>query len=254
MGEATDGATGGATPPLASLPPQRPSAPPDEIAGPFADATDAEIGETIARTIIAATSEAFGGEIARTRGDVTGGAAYCEINRSAADLGAGTTAYRRWDVDFEDTTLVTRSVFHGSICLHEPSRWIMVRDEEDDILAGRYLQIHEYPKDGEALDIDGFHLVVRNPASPQKSNEQVTVCVDLTSNHIRFGGRFWVLADHEEDEDAEGMDRLQIEEPSLPRSNMAMPTAVIQERTIHSDFKVTKKTVVPSKGEFDDTG
>ncbi|KAI4983385.1 hypothetical protein ZWY2020_023877 [Hordeum vulgare] len=143
-----------------------------------------------------AIGEAIGEAIAKTRCEDTGGAARGEINRSYADLGAGdlsSTSHRRWDVYYEDTTLETRSILEGSICLHQLSQWITVRDEEEDILAGRYLQQHECPKIGEALEIDVFYLIVRSPWSPQKSHEEATVCVDLTTNPTRLAAAFGFL-------------------------------------------------------------
>ncbi|KAI4965263.1 hypothetical protein ZWY2020_054920 [Hordeum vulgare] len=60
----------------------------------------------------------------------------------------------------------------GSINLHQVSHWITIRDEENDILAGRYLQDNETPKIGQSMDIDGFHLIVGNLCEAQR-DEQV---------------------------------------------------------------------------------
>ncbi|KAI5017340.1 hypothetical protein ZWY2020_042228 [Hordeum vulgare] len=114
----------------------------------------------------------------------------------------GASAHRRWAVSYEDTASIKRLQRFGSIVFHAVSRWITVRDDDNDILAGRYLQHFESPKAGDCLEIDSFQVVVGNLYdSRQEDLEKDKVCIDLSSPLPRFGGRFWVLADQEEEDD-----------------------------------------------------
>ncbi|KAE8780637.1 hypothetical protein D1007_46218 [Hordeum vulgare] len=93
----------------------------------------------------------------------------------------------------------------GSIHLHLASRWVTVRDEDNDILADRFLQDGEDPKVGDCMDIDGFLLIVGDLREEVPIHRDIAkVCFDLTTDPPRFGGRFWVLADREDvDDEAE---------------------------------------------------
>lgn len=191
--------------------------------------------------------QALCGSIARKRvaagdaiGEETGGLAaggYDEI-RDGDGEEAVVPSHRRWEVTYEDSTIESPRVLHGFISLHLPSLWITVRDAEDDILAGRYLQKRECPRVGHVLEIDGFRLIVRNPSSPE-IQEKAAVCVDLTSPPTRFGRRFWVLAYQDDEEDAGHSGVIQIDEPT-PLPCWVLPAAESQERKIQPDFKLAK--------------
>ncbi|KAE8767157.1 disease resistance protein rpm1 [Hordeum vulgare] len=112
---------------------------------------------------------------------------------------------------------------HGRLYLHPVSRWIMVRDDTGDILAGRYLSREEVISLGLRLEIDVF-LVEVGRLIPPPQEEATTfdspVCDDLTGIPVcddcrRFGGRFWVLAS-EDDED-------ELEERPVESSSQSLP-------------------------------
>lgn len=74
--------------------------------------------------------------------------------------GASSPTHLKWAASFEDTTTASRVQRFGSLRLHQVSRWITIRDVDNDILAGRYLQESESPKIGQCLEIDGFQCCV----------------------------------------------------------------------------------------------
>ncbi|KAI5009453.1 hypothetical protein ZWY2020_011590 [Hordeum vulgare] len=116
-------------------------------------------------------------------------------------------AHRSWTVSFEDTSSEERVQRSGSIKLHQVSRWITIRDEDNDILAGRYLQDGETPTIGQIMEIDGFKLIVRDlQEAHQGGFRNGKVSTDLISSSPRFGGRFWVLADQESEDEIEEID------------------------------------------------
>lgn len=148
-----------------------------------------------------------------------------------------------------DNALVSRTERRGFIYLHQDSRWITVRDDEHDILAGTYLQQHEIPKEGDELEIDGFRVSVRSPWSPRKiDNEPATVC-DLTIKSTRVGGRFRVLVDQdEEDEDGEEMDSPSFDDHARYKPNSMMPATIIHGSKSASDIQMVKKKMGTTKG------
>ena len=82
-----------------------------------------------------------------------------------------------------------------------------IRDEEGDILAGRHLNVGEDIAVGKSFIIDFFHIkVLECVQAPGECDEQIEF-VDLTRDAEepkpaqRVGGRFWILADDEEDDD-----------------------------------------------------
>ncbi|KAI4968790.1 hypothetical protein ZWY2020_046120 [Hordeum vulgare] len=86
----------------------------------------------------------------------------------------GLSAHRTWAAAFEDTTSAARLQRFGSIVLHLFSRWITVRDEDNDILAGTYLQGIQVAKLGDKLEIDGVQVVVGNAWEATRDDEEIT--------------------------------------------------------------------------------
>ncbi|KAI4978302.1 hypothetical protein ZWY2020_014856 [Hordeum vulgare] len=161
-----------------------------------------------------------------------------------------TASHRRWEIYYVDKALVSKTERQGFIYLPQDSRWITVRDDEHDILAGTYLQQHELPKEGGELEIDGYRVFVQSPRSSRKiDNEKATVCVDLTTKSTRFGGRFWVLVDQdEEDEDREEMDNPSLDDHERYNPNLMMPATVIHGSQIASNIQMVKKKMGTTKG------
>ena len=81
-----------------------------------------------------------------------------------------------------------------------------IRDEEGDILVGRHLTADEELHIGKCLLIDIFNIEVLECVQVPSEGEEEAVIVDLTEDvdgskpTQRFGGRFWILADEDEDE------------------------------------------------------
>ncbi|XP_037472397.1 uncharacterized protein LOC119348177 [Triticum dicoccoides] len=91
--------------------------------------------------------------------------------------------------------------------MHPRSSWTTVRDEEHDILAGRYLNAGEMIQAGMRLHIDVFEILVLDSLQVSSGGEEQIEIVDLTTSehqitrpNPRIGGRFWVLVDDEEEE------------------------------------------------------
>ncbi|KAI5015821.1 hypothetical protein ZWY2020_059360 [Hordeum vulgare] len=144
------------------------------------------------------TTEVKGGVI---RGGIVGSPCRSRDLSDAEEV----PSHRRWAAVFEDSTSAGRLQRVGSIHLHLASRWVTVRDEDNDILAGRFLQDGEDPKVGDGMDIDGFLLIVGDLREEVPIHRDIAkVCVDLTTDPPCFGGRFWVIADRDEvDDEAE---------------------------------------------------
>ncbi|KAE8819611.1 hypothetical protein D1007_02608 [Hordeum vulgare] len=158
--------------------------------------------------------------------------------------------HRRWDVLFRDSATNSQEDRPGYMFLHLQSMWATIRDEEGDILVGRYLQKDEFPKAGQILLIDGYRLEVL-----EQSGTQNKAPVSVLSRPSRFGGRFWVLADQEEETDEElGEDDVLGEvsqcipttveplSPCTPSPSMAM----LQERKVRRDPILVRKKMEAS--------
>ncbi|KAI5003741.1 hypothetical protein ZWY2020_030901 [Hordeum vulgare] len=101
-------------------------------------------------------------------------------------------SHRRWKISYVDTDRVSGAKRPGFIYLHKGSRWITVRDDEHDILAGKYLQQRENSKVGDELEIDGFRVSVRSLWTPRKVDYEPAKVCDITIDSTRFGGRSWL--------------------------------------------------------------
>ncbi|KAM3272938.1 hypothetical protein ACQJBY_042781 [Aegilops geniculata] len=94
----------------------------------------------------------------------------------------------------------------GFLYTHSLSRWTTVRDSYHDILAGRYLDVDERIHAGTRLNIDDFEILVDNCLQETLGGEDQTEVVNLASEpdapipKLKIGGRFWVLADDEDEE------------------------------------------------------
>lgn len=113
----------------------------------------------------------------------------------------------------------------GILNHHPTSRWITVRDEEEDILVGRYLRGDEHVLEGVHMVIDVFEISIGCPITQgqQRDSDPIDI-VDLTTmslakelkevvyrmaavdtnpepNLWRIGGLFWIFTEGCEDED-----------------------------------------------------
>ncbi|KAI4986557.1 hypothetical protein ZWY2020_019187 [Hordeum vulgare] len=157
-----------------------------------------EISEVANGALSLVVGEPIGGTYPATHGSVESdqlGAA-----SSISEDGIYRDTRRSWTVLFVDTSSEEHVQRSGSIKLHQVSRWITLRDEKYDILAGRYLQDEEAPTIGQIMDIDGFKIIVKD------RHEAHQVSTDLISSSPQFGGRFWVLADQESEDEVEEID------------------------------------------------
>ena len=152
----------------------------------------------------------------------------------------------KWYVHFEDAREVGRWI-NGLIYSH-PSRWMTIRDEEGDILAGRHLNIDEELDIGKRLKIDFFHIEVLECVQVPMECKEQTVVVDLTEDDDgpkpsqRFGGRFWILADDDEDDE-------DLPEPTVrPPSTSGLVTSIPVTKPVVSCKKsLSLGTPVPSQ-------
>ncbi|XBH56509.1 hypothetical protein VPH35_078314 [Triticum aestivum] len=111
----------------------------------------------------------------------------------------------KWGIRFDDVWAAGRWR-DGFLYVYYPSRWMVVRDLEGDILAGRYLDVDMEITEGMRLLIDVFEVCVVHSMQAEPIVHDQFEVVDLTAEPVpskpRFRGRFWVLA-NEEDDDAE---------------------------------------------------
>ncbi|KAI4980672.1 hypothetical protein ZWY2020_021157 [Hordeum vulgare] len=132
-----------------------------------------------------------------------GGVECCSASGELGQIRGGSRTehpHCRWEVLFRASSTNSLEDRQGFIILHLEFMWATIRDEEGDILAGRYLQKEEFPKAGQILVIDGYRLLVQEQS---KIGAQIKDSVSVPSHPIRFGGRFWVLADQDEEMDEE---------------------------------------------------
>ncbi|KAI4966152.1 hypothetical protein ZWY2020_042185 [Hordeum vulgare] len=147
------------------------------------------------------------------------------------DDGSGGDSHRNWTVSFVDTSSEERVQRLGCIKLHQVSHWITIRDEDNDILAGRYLQDEETPKIGLTMEIDGFKLIVGDLHEAHQGDlHKSKVSFDLLSNSPRFGGRFWVLADQESDDEVEEINYEEFDSPTAVADAVRLEPGTIRQR------------------------
>ena len=113
---------------------------------------------------------------------------------STADRDRMFLNHTKWYVRFQDDREAGTWI-NGLIYSH-PSRWMTIRDEEGDILAGRHLNVGEDIAVGKSLFIDLYHIeVLECMQAPKECDEQIEF-VDLskdaeeTKPAKRVGGRF----------------------------------------------------------------
>ncbi|KAI5017103.1 hypothetical protein ZWY2020_037481 [Hordeum vulgare] len=155
------------------------------------------------------------------------------------------SAHRRWEVVFLVSSSDSLGDRQGFIILHLSYLWTTIRDAEGDILAGRYLQEDEFPRVGQIREIDGFQLLVRKQSdlgAPFKDS------VSDLSPAVRFGGRFWVLAEQDDKLDDEYGDVLaEVLTPVVPSPSTPSPsTALLQERKVRRDPILARKKMEAS--------
>ncbi|KAI5004394.1 hypothetical protein ZWY2020_031637 [Hordeum vulgare] len=141
----------------------------------------------------------------------------------AEDGGGASSAHRTWAVSFVDTTLSNREQRFGSIVLHHLSRWIT--------------------------------MVVGNAWEAHRSiPEKAQVCVDLTNASPRYGCRFWVLADQEDEiDDEEDTGDIGMEEHDVAtapkfsdETGRCGPTILRRKELL--DLRLSKKALRPITG------
>lgn len=125
-----------------------------------------------------------------------GGTADGEIRRERSRSG-------QWQVHFSDgTDPGTWSV--GRLRFTPASRWMVLLDMENDVLAGKYLPNDARIEVGSRFLIDDYHVVVGHCVQVDQGPE-TTDLVDLTETTKlgRSGGRFWVLVESDDEEEVE---------------------------------------------------
>ncbi|KAI5012574.1 hypothetical protein ZWY2020_024840 [Hordeum vulgare] len=186
-------------------------------------------------------------EVRQEIGGIAG--AVTEIDISADSFTTADDSHWRWEVFYIDTNLVSQTERRGFIYLHKESRWITVRDDEHDILAGIFLQHLDDPKNGDVLEVDGFRVSVRCKWAPKKIDiKPATVC-DLTIDSKQFGGRFWVLADQDE-EDEDGVELDNPPSDGLESPSSRIPATIAHGCKLAADFAMAKKMPAAISGLY----
>lgn len=177
----------------------------------------------------------------------------------------------KWKVSFSE--IGTLDLKKGRIVYHPESRWLTLRDEEDDILAGHYLQEGDRISEGAHFLVDVFsvvcvsHILQRLPIIQDQQPIDVSSDEEERDKHRRnlprVGGKFWVLAEEDIDEVAQKSSPLQaladladkeeevpacaeFESPAIekPVNNAISPllsAAKFLERRHRTDFKLMRR-------------
>ncbi|XBI28452.1 hypothetical protein VPH35_052679 [Triticum aestivum] len=159
--------------------------------------------------------------------------------QTAAEIG-GFLHPAKWKIFFQDVRDGGRRS-EGVLYSYYPSRWTVVRDLDSDILGGEYLKADEEINEGTRLLIDVFDVTVHSRVQEEPEILDHIDLIDLTEDpkpskpllscramrgatsgatrdppvatvagrrrespdpiEARVGGRFWALADSEDDED-----------------------------------------------------
>ncbi|KAM3387044.1 hypothetical protein ACQJBY_010122 [Aegilops geniculata] len=138
----------------------------------------------------------------------------------------------RWRIRFKDDRRV--EIWRdGFVYVHPRSSWTTVRDEEHDILVGRYLDAGEMIQSGMRLRIDFFEILVLDCLQVSSSGEEQIEIVDLTTSEHQItrpnpgiGGRFWMLVDDEE-EDVEDRHSVAAKDPKETVSSSSLGADVV---------------------------
>ncbi|KAE8811836.1 hypothetical protein D1007_11250 [Hordeum vulgare] len=153
---------------------------------------------------------------------------------------------RRWKISYSE---IDRTYLNGgTLLLHLVSRWMTIRDKEDDILVGRHLQEGGLFSEGVRISIDIYNVtIISEILQVQAILQEHLETIDLSSDEEvktkpklglpRVGGRFWVLAE----EDDEEMD----EQPSLHAEELSSPDMEKRrspEEVIRLSVKSARKT------------
>ncbi|KAM3297754.1 hypothetical protein ACQJBY_039615 [Aegilops geniculata] len=140
--------------------------------------------------------------------------------QTAAEIG-GFLHPAKWKIFFQDVRDGGRRS-EGVLYSYYPSRWTVVRDLDGDILGGEYLKADEEINEGTRLLIDVFDVTVHSRVQEEPEILDHIDLIDLTEDpkpsKPRFGGRFWVLAD--EDDEVTLVDEPEVKEecPAKPAS------------------------------------
>ncbi|XP_037417674.1 uncharacterized protein LOC119281176 [Triticum dicoccoides] len=122
-------------------------------------------------------------------------------SQSAAEIG-GFLHPAKWKIFFQDVREAGRRS-EGVLYSYYPSRWTVVCDLAGDILGGEYLKADEKINEGTRLLIDIFDVTVHSRVQEEPETLDHIDLIDLTEDpkpsKPRFSGRFWVLADEDDE-------------------------------------------------------
>lgn len=133
---------------------------------------------------------------------------------------------RRWQISF---TVIGRACdrMDGILHLNPSSRWMTLRDPEDDILAGGHLLEQDRMEAGVFIIIDIFNICIGSQILQEgRQDDDPMEIIDLSADQFRdrkdkidlprVGGRFWVLAEDDEDEVSMRDEVAEVDELPLP--------------------------------------
>ena len=128
--------------------------------------------------------------------------------QSHREIGQEERTWAQWQAIFSDETDPGVWI-EGWLRFTPHSRWLVLLDLENDVLAGDFLAMDDQIKVGSRLRIDIYDVVVDHHVQVSPNAEDSIELIDLSSMSegwkpdTRVGGRFLVLADSEEDDKSE---------------------------------------------------
>ncbi|KAE8779613.1 protein phosphatase 2c 12 [Hordeum vulgare] len=151
--------------------------------------------------------------------------------------GCSAGVHGRWEVRFSLSNDASRIDQFGSLVVHHSSGWATIRDAEGDILAGCYL----IPNDlriGLEIEMDGFQVFLLKPSSLGSACGEKIQNASVPS---RVGGRFWVLADQDNDSDVED------DVPSASCSSVPSPISPATPLGVSVECKLQQDYPLPTR-------
>lgn len=162
----------------------------------------------------------------------------------------------RWAVHFMDVRRQGRWI-QGRMHHHPATRWTSIIDMDNDVHAGDYLAHDIRITVGFRFHIDIYEVVVDQRMQVDSAPVEAIEIVDLDSESAdgrpdsRVGGRFWVLADNEDDEseDAEDKGKTMSASASVETSLAETPSGTVstfnRREAVHRRTKETLKKTKP---------
>ena len=156
------------------------------------------------------------------------------------EIGREERRWSQWRVSF--SLVMDPGVWiEGRLRFTHHSRWVVLLDLENDVLAGDYLPVGDVIEVGLQFKLDDYNIVVGEYVQIDLRSKASEV-IDLTESiQARPGGRFWVLLESDDEDQAE----------CVPSRVMALPAVgLLPEPMIkivrrRSNFENSKPAMKP---------